>query len=414
MKRVERISYPLFPTEEQRKLMLLNCHNARFAYNWGVAIIRKCLDEKTEIPSRYSIAKEFNKFKRTEGYEWLVSNHASQRATKYAITKQLNTGMRMFNTQHKRPPSFHSKRNARMTYYTDDENIRFEPNYVLLEGLGLVRCNHNFDTFENVKIADPAVVFDGDNFTVSIAIVHKTPVKPKYHYSDVDIHSQPIGIDIGIAHMAVTSNGDVFDVPELKSIDKQIARIDRRIDKWRRDFRGSYYENLSCDMKAKYPEEMVKSQNLLKLESRRRQLYQRHFNIRKDIRCKAVNTIVKQYPEAIVIEDIKNAKELWKIKGANRYNKRLADVAVGDFIQRLKRKCEWLDIPIIEADKSYPSTKMCSCCGNTVANTLTRDRMFICSECGYKEDRDLNAAYTLRNIATKKVDKKKKKSKKIA
>ena len=85
-----------------------------------------------------------------------------------------------------------------------------------------------------------------------------------------------------------------------------------------------------------------------------------------------------------------------------------------DFLRRINNKCEFLDIPLIKADSNYPSTKMCSCCGNTIANTLTRDRMFICSECGYKEDRDLNAAYNLRNLASTDIGKKKKKSKKSA
>ena len=166
-------------------------------------------------------------------------------------------------------------------------------------------------------------------------------------------------------------------------------------------------------MKTKYPEvKDVKSQNLLKLESKRRKLYHKHDMIRENFRCQTINSIVKQYPEAIIIEDIHS--NAWKIRGANRMNKTIDDASVMDFIRRLKNKCEFLDIPLIVADSNYPSTKMCSCCGVPVANTLTRDRMFICSECGYTEDRDLNAAYNLRNIATKKVDKKKKKSKKIA
>lgn len=399
MKTVERISYPLFPTKEQAELMLRNCHNARFAYNWGVAKIRKCLDERSKFPSRYSLAKEFNQFKRQEGYEWLVSDHASQRATKYAITKQLNDAMRVFQSQHRRPPAFKTKRVAKMSYFVDDENTRFDPDQVLLEGLGMVKCRHNFDTFSDVKIADPSVVYDGDSFTLSIAIVHKTPVKPKYHYSDVDIHSQPIGIDVGIHHMAVTSNGDIFDVPDLSYIDKKIARVDRKIDKWRTKFRGSYYASLPCDTKTKYPENEVKSQNFLKLERRRRQLYKRHYNIRRDVRNKAVSTIVQQYPSAIVIEDIKDPITCWKIKGANRYNKRIADASIGSLFQILKCKCRMLDIPLIKADPKYPSTKRCSCCGNVYDNVLTRNRMFICSRCGYTEDRDLNAAYNLRDVA---------------
>lgn len=416
MKCVDRISFPLFPTEEQKQLMIRNCHNARFAYNWGVAKVLECLDRHELPPSRYTLASEFNRFKHTPGYEWLTNNHASQRATKYAIVKQLDNAMQKYLKEHRRPPTFKSKKSgARMSYYTHEETIKFTPGFVKLEGLGMVKCYHDITDLSNIKITEPVVIFDGDNFTVSIGIKYKTPIKQKYHYSDVDIHSQPIGIDIGIRHLAVTSNGDVFDIPDLNKIDKRISKIDRKIDKWRREFRDSYYESLSCDMKTKYPEKTyIKSQNLLKLESKRRKLYRKHCNIRKDIRAKAISTIVKQYPSAIVIEDINFNRDTWKIKGAKKYNKRIMDVSPGDFLETLRKKCEFLDIPLITADHTYPSTKMCSCCGNTVANTLTKDRMFICSECGYTEDRDLNAAYNLRNLASTNIGKKKKKSKKIA
>ena len=32
---------------------------------------------------------------------------------------------------------------------------------------------------------------------------------------------------------------------------------------------------------------------------------------------------------------------------------------------------------------------------------MTKDRMFICNNCGYKIDRDINAAINLRNLAYK-------------
>lgn len=416
MKKIERVEFPLYPTESQRKLMLKNCYNAKFAYNWGVAKIRECLENRIALPSAWTLSKEFNVFKKQPGYDWLISDDVSQRATKMAIVRQLGTAIQKFRNGHKRPPAFKTKREAKMSYYGNEEHTRFYGNdKVRLENIGLVKCYNNFDLYDNVKLTDPVILFDGDNFSLSIAIKYKTPVKPRYHYSDVDIHSQSIGIDVGITHLAVTSNGDIFDMPKLDKLDKRIASIDRRIDKWRTQFRDSYYESLSCDMKTKYPEKSkVKSQNLLKLESKRRKLYKKHVNIRMDVHAKAVSDIVKQYPESIIIEDINFGRDTWKIKGARRFNKRINDVAVGDFLRRLQYKCEWLDIPLYVADRNFPSTKTCSCCGNVFNNTLTRDRMFICSECGYTEDRDLNAAYNLRNLASTNIGKKKKKSKKIA
>ena len=378
--------------------MLLNCHNARFAYNWAVARIKECLDNKQLIPSKYTLASEFTKFKKQPGYEWLSKKPASQRATKMEIINSISLAIDKFRKKQAKCPSFHSKKRARMAYYSHEGTTLYEHDRVRLENIGWVKCRNNLPLEDkNAKICDPRVIYTGDYFEISCSIKYKNPVKPKYHYSDVDIHHQPIGIDVGITHMAVTSDGKFYDLPskKLAKIDKQIARIDRRIDKIRQMNRVTQ----TCDTKTKYPEYEVKSQNLLKLESRRRKLYSRHYNIRKDVRCQAVADIVKKYPSAIVIEDIKDPKESWKIKGAHKFNKKIDDVAVGDFLIKLKYKCEWLDIPLIIADKHYPSSKTCSCCGNTIDNQLTKDRMFICSVCGYKEDRDLNAAYNLRSLA---------------
>ena len=419
MKEFDRIKFPLFPTNEQKDIMIRNCYNARFTYNWGVSKVYSAIESKSKLPSTYALSEEFNKFKKQPGYEWLVKNHASQRALKFAITKQLDNAIMKFMKERRRPPAYKTRKRSgsKMSYYAHEDNTKFYDGMVTLEGLGRVKCNHTLFNRTDIKIIDPIILFDGDKFMISVSIKYKTPIKPKYHYSEVDIHSQPIGIDVGVIHMAVTSNKDVFDLPKskLSKLDKRIASIDRKIDKWRTKFRDSYYESLSCDMKTKYPESKdVKSQNLLKLESKRRKLYHKHDMIRENCRCQAVNSIVKQYPSAIVIEGISDPTLLWGRKGANHYNKMIREASIGDFLRRIKNKCEFLDIPLIIADSNYPSTKMCSCCGNTIANTLTRDRMFICSACGYKEDRDLNAAYNLRNLASTDIGKKKKKSKKSA
>ena len=159
MKCVDRISFPLFPTEEQKQLMIRNCHNARFAYNWGVAKVLECLDRHELPPSRYTLASEFNRFKHTPGYEWLTNNHASQRATKYAIVKQLDNAMQKYLKEHRRPPTFKSKKSgARMSYYTHEETIKFTPGFVKLEGLGMVKCYHDITDLSNIKITEPVVI----------------------------------------------------------------------------------------------------------------------------------------------------------------------------------------------------------------------------------------------------------------
>lgn len=399
MKTIERVNFKLYPTKEQEEIMLLNCHNARFAYNWAVAKIYEAINRKDKVlPSKYALASDFAKFKKQPGYEWLVQKPASQRATKLAITNSVSMALGKYFRKQNNLPTFHRKREARMSYYSHEGTTLYERDQIRLENLGWVKCRNSLPLDdENIDICAPCIIYTGDDWELSCCLKYKNPVKPKYHYSDVDIHHQPIGIDVGVVHMAVTSDGDIYDIPTKKidKLDKRINRINRRVDRCRRMNKVTQ----TCDTKTKYPEYEVKSQNLLKLESKRRKLYKHHANIRKDIRCKAVADIVQKYPSAIVVEGIKDPKESWKIKGAHKFNKRISDVAIGDFLQRLKYKCEWLDIPLIIADKAYPSTKMCSCCGNTLDNQLSKDRMFTCSVCGYTEDRDINAALNLRNLA---------------
>ena len=71
MKEFDRIRFPLYPTDAQSDIMIHNCNNARFAYNWGVSKVKESLDKHEKIPSTYELSKEFNKFKRD--YDWLVS-----------------------------------------------------------------------------------------------------------------------------------------------------------------------------------------------------------------------------------------------------------------------------------------------------------------------------------------------------
>nr|WP_152332895.1 zinc ribbon domain-containing protein [Campylobacter hyointestinalis] len=46
-------------------------------------------------------------------------------------------------------------------------------------------------------------------------------------------------------------------------------------------------------------------------------------------------------------------------------------------------------------DRFYPSSKMCSSCGNIKDNITLKDRVYICNECGLKIDRDYNASLNL-------------------
>ena len=78
-------------------------------------------------------------------------------------------------------------------------------------------------------------------------------------------------------------------------------------------------------------------------------------------------------------------------------SKAIAEQSFYRFSNVLKYKCEWNNIELLIADRFYPSSKMCSCCGNIKKDLKLKDRTYNCINCGLTIDRDYNASLNLAN-----------------
>ena len=67
-----------------------------------------------------------------------------------------------------------------------------------------------------------------------------------------------------------------------------------------------------------------------------------------------------------------------------------------EFIRQMKYKCEFNGIEFIQADRYFPSSKLCSCCGKIKHDLKLKDRIYKC-DCGNIIDRDKNASINLSN-----------------
>ena len=75
-----------------------------------------------------------------------------------------------------------------------------------------------------------------------------------------------------------------------------------------------------------------------------------------------------------------------------------------EFRRQMEYKCAWSNIPLIIADRFFPSSKTCSCCGAIKRDLALKDRVFICPECGFTIDRDLQAAINLAKYGEKQIN----------
>ena len=124
------------------------------------------------------------------------------------------------------------------------------------------------------------------------------------------------------------------------------------------------------------------------------QLHLRISNQRRDTIHKGTSAVVAKAkpsqlrPQAIVLEDL-------HVKGMSR-NPRLAqalhDASMGEIRRQLEYKCAWFGIELQVADRWFPSSKLCSGCGNKKKELTLSERTYRCERCQIEIDRDLNAA----------------------
>ena len=134
--------------------------------------------------------------------------------------------------------------------------------------------------------------------------------------------------------------------------------------------------------------------NILKVQ----RLHIRLNNIRTEYVRFVVNSLVKLSPKFITIEDL-NVRGMLK----NRHlSKAISKQNFYYFRMILTQQCNKNNIELRIVDKWYPSSKTCNCCGQIKTDLKLKDRVYKC-DCGYQEDRDLNASYNLRDCSIYKI-----------
>lgn len=124
-------------------------------------------------------------------------------------------------------------------------------------------------------------------------------------------------------------------------------------------------------------------------------IYRKAENRRKDFHCKLARELCERY-DLIFVEDL-------SLKGLQRrHGKKMQDYGFGMFVRILEYVAGCIGTTLIKIDRFYPSSQLCSVCGNK--NPETKDlavREWHCPQCGAQHDRDRNAAINILNEGTR-------------
>ena len=379
---IESIKVRLLPNNKQLTKLFQYARCSRFAYNWTIAREQENYKQGNKFLQDGVLRKEFTQLKKQEDYKWL--NKISNNVTKQAIKDACNSYKRFFEGQSKHP-KFKSKKNSKLSFHQDNVKIQFTDTHVKIEGfatsrkknkqkLNWIKLCEKGRIPTNCKYMNPRFTFDGLHWYVSVGVeVDNNTNSPPI--------SEGIGIDLGLKNLAVCSDGNTY-----KNINKtnKVKKIEKRKRRLQRSISRKYNMN-------KEGERYKKTSNIIKREKELLKLNKRLTNIHHNHLHQITSEIIKRKPSFICIEDL-NVSGMIK----NRHlSKAIQQQGFYEFRRQIQYKSEWNNITVILADRFFPSSKLCSCCGMIKKDLKLSDRIYRC-DCGNIIDRDYQASLNLK------------------
>ena len=350
----------LKPNNKQVTLFRQHCGVARHAYNFGNAVIQEALqlretDKTIKIPSAIDLHKRLvAEIKPVNPWYYQSSKASPQQA----LAEVRAAWDRCFKKVSKQP-KFNKKGKSKDSFYLEQgtkakPGISNDGKRVKLPKIGWVRL---YEPLPITATHNCVISRTADKWFIAIKYEIEQPLVP--------LNRPSIGVDIGIKELAVTSDGKVFANPKAyRKMSKKLKRLQRSVS---RKIQGSKNRTKGVRKLAK--------------------LHSRISFIRKDAIHKLTNYLAKNH-SVIKIEDL-NVKAFLKnhkLAGA------IADCGMYEFQRQLEYKTEKFSSQLVLVDRFFPSSQICSNCGNHRHKMPLKNRVYVCPECGHTEDRDLNAA----------------------
>ena len=372
----------IYPTKEQEALLNKHIDCCRFIWNYMLALNLK-REELGEYPlSHFDMINEVTLLRKQPQYEWLkdVSRYSLD-----VICGDLSKAYKRFFNKISHKPKFKKKAKTKRTF-----PVRYDATYfkddrcVILPTVGKVKYKTDIDFRHGrntLNIKNPRVSNIGNKWILSFVL--------EVEKQDYNLNDFSVGIDLGIKDLAVVSyNKDKSKVYHNINKSKKVKYYKSKLKHIQRNLSRKYEKRKSENF---YNKEM--SKNEIRELKKIQYLYRKLTNIRDNYIHQVTAEIINMLPKRIVIEDLK-VSDMLKDK---RLSEEIHEQCFYKFKEYLTYKCEEKGIELVIADRYYPSSKTCSCCGNVKKNLKLSDRIYICDKCGLVIDRDLNAAINLMN-----------------
>ncbi|MHC4181796.1 MAG: RNA-guided endonuclease InsQ/TnpB family protein [Planctomycetota bacterium] len=350
-------------TPEYERLLVSWCGVSRWAYNYGLERKKASYKAKEKNPSKYTLAKEIVKLKQVSEYAWLrdAPKSVPRLALSHLETAYTNFFKRIKKGNEKPGfPKFKSKKHSRLCFHLEPDSIAIENNKVRIPKIGWIRMRQPV-RFVGKLVGTICISYSAGRWYASFNV--KTEIANPIEKQE----RVAVGVDVGIKHLGVLSDGKIFDNPRsFYHLEKLLARAQRQMA---RKQKGS------------------KRWDKAKLRTQR--IHKRIADLRANATHHISSYIINNY-DGIAIEKL-NVSGM----AQNRHlAKSILDANMSKLHQQLIYKADWSGGEIRQVNRFFPSSRLCSACGQINKELTLADRKWIC-QCGSYHNRDINAAINL-------------------
>ena len=346
----------IYPTAVQEESLAKAFGCARWFWNNSLAETQKLYHETGKGLGQFALNNRLPELKAE--FEWLAETHSQ---VLQSVSLNLSRSFVNFFERRAKYPRFKSKHGKQSIQYPQGVKI-VEGRKLFLPKLGHFKAVVHRELVGKIKTVTVSRDPSGKYFA---SILTETGIAAP----NTSFEGKILGIDVGLTHIAITSDGSKFDNP--RHITKAAKNLTRKQQNLSRKLKGSNTRIKARILVAKAHEKTA--------------------NTRKDFLHKLSRRLVDEN-QVIAVEDL-------HVKGMMTNHclaKAIGDVGWGMFTGFLEYKAARVGKGFIRVNRFFPSSKACSCCGHVVQSLPLNIRAWKCDKCGSLHDRDVNAA---KNIA---------------
>jgi putative transposase len=351
--------FRLYPNDEQKIALAKSFGCCRWYWNYSLNLCQETYKVTGKSLSRNAVQGLLPKLKKE--YEWL--SDAYSQCLQY-VALNLSNAYKNFFEKRAGFPQFKSKHGRQSISYPN--NVKLDGDYLKLPGkVGRIYCKQDRKLDGQVKTVTVSLNPDGKYFA-SVLVDDKRGVP------QTSSKGKAIGIDLGLTHFCITSEGSKFDNPHHTN--KHARNLKKKQQSLARKQKGSNTREAAKKLVARIHSKITR--------------------VREDFLHKLSRKIVNEN-QVIAVENL-------NVKGMVRNHnlaKAISDCGWGQFCTMLKYKSEWEGKTYIEVDRFFASSLTCNVCLNKVDSLDLVIRAWTCGKCQTQHDRDINAAINIRNEA---------------